>query len=79
MARPPEFVFNIDDKSFQIEAKVIIQLINETVKKKIVSQINRRISSKTKIVLEIWLSENIEPKDINKIVDWIAMSVPLYL
>jgi hypothetical protein len=72
MARPPEFVFNIDDKSFQIEAKVITQLINETVKKKLVSQINRRISSKTKIVFEIWLSENIELKDINKIVDWIC-------
>lgn len=72
MARPSEFVFNIDDKSFQIEAKVITQLINETVKKKLVSQINRRISSKTKIVFEIWLSENIELKDINKIVDWIC-------
>jgi hypothetical protein len=72
LARPPEFVFNIDDKSFQIEAKVIIQLINETVKKKLVSQINRRISSKTNNVFEIWLSENIEPKDVNKIVDWIA-------
>jgi len=72
MASPPEFVFNIDDKSFQIEAKVITQLINETVKKKLVSQINRRISSKTNNVFEIWLSENIEPKDINKIVDWIA-------
>ena len=70
MARPPEFVFNIDDKSFQIEAKVITQLINETVKKKLVSQINRRISSKTNNVFEIWLSENIEPKEINEIVDW---------
>ena len=72
MAKPPEFVFNIGDKSFQIEAKVITQLTNETVKKKLVSQINRRISSKTNNVIEIWLSENIEPKDINKIVDWIA-------
>jgi len=72
LAKPPEFVFNIDDKSFQIEAKVITQLINETVKKKLVSQINRRISSKTNNVFEIWLSENIEPKDVNKIVDWIA-------
>ena len=72
MTRPPEFVFNIDDKSFQIEAKVITQLINETVKKKLVSQINRRISSKTNNVFELWLSENIGPKEINKIVDWIA-------
>ncbi|MEW6672505.1 MAG: hypothetical protein AB1427_12435 [Thermodesulfobacteriota bacterium] len=72
MAKPPEFVFNIDDKSFQIEAKVITQLINETVKKKLVSQTNRRISSKTNNVIEIWLSENIEPRDVNKIVDWIA-------
>jgi hypothetical protein len=72
MARPPEFVFNVDDKPFQIEAKVITQLINETVKKKLVSQIDRRISSKTNNVFEIWLSEIIEPKDINKIVDWIA-------
>jgi hypothetical protein len=72
MARPPEFVFNINDKLFQIEAKVITQLINETVKHKLVSQINRRISSKTNNVFEIWLSENIEPKDINEIVDWIA-------
>ncbi len=70
--RPPEFVFNIDDKSFQIEAKTITQLINETVKKKLISQINRRISSKTKNVFEIWLSENIEPKEINEIVDWIV-------
>ena len=70
---PPEFVFNIDEKTFQIEAKVITQLNNETIKKKIVSQINRRISSKTSNVIEIWLSENIEPKDINKIVDWIAV------
>lgn len=72
MAKPPEFVFNIDDKSFQIEAKVITQLINENVKKKLVSQINRRISSKTNNVFEIWLSENIEPRDINKVVDLIA-------
>jgi len=72
MARPPEFVFNIDDKSFQIEAKVVTQLINETVKKKLVSQINRRISSKTNNVFEIWLSENIESKEVNKIVAWIA-------
>jgi hypothetical protein len=72
MARPPEFVFNIGDKSFQIEAKVITQLINETVKKKLVNQINRRILSKTNNILEIWLSENIEPKDVNNIVDWIA-------
>lgn len=70
--KPPEFAFNIDGKSFQIEAKVITQLINETTKKKIVSQINRRISSKTNNVIEIWLSENIESKDINNIVDWIA-------
>lgn len=72
MARPPEFVFNIDDKHFQIEAKVITQLINETVKKKLVNQIDRRISSKTNNVFEIWLSEIIDPKDINKIVDWFA-------
>jgi len=72
MVKPPEFIFNINNKSFQIEAKVITQLINETVKKKLVSQINRRISSKTNNVYEIWLSENIEPKDINKIVDWIV-------
>lgn len=72
IAKPPEFAFNINDKSFQIEAKVVTQLINETVKKKLVSQINRRISSKTNNVFEIWLSENIEPKDINEIVDWIA-------
>lgn len=72
IAKPPEFVFNINDKSFQIEAKVITQLINETVKKKLVSQINRRISSKTNNIFEVWLSENIEPKDINEIVDWIA-------
>jgi len=70
--KPPEFAFNINDKSFQIEAKVVTQLINETVKKKLVSQINRRISSKTNNVLEVWLSESIEPKDINKIVEWIA-------
>ena len=70
--KPPEFVFHINDKFFQIEAKVITQLINESVKKKIVSQINRQISSKTKNVIEIWLSENIEPKDINEIVDWIS-------
>ncbi len=72
MDRPPEFVFKIDDKIFQIEAKVITQLINETIKKKLVSQINRRISTKTNNVFEIWLSENIESKEINKIVDWIA-------
>lgn len=72
MAKPPEFVFNIDYKSFQIEAKVITQLINENVKKKLVSQINRRISSKTNNVFEIWLSENIEPRDVNEIVNWIA-------
>jgi hypothetical protein len=72
IAKPPEFAFNIDDKSFQIEAKVITQMNNETVKKKLISQINRRISSKTNNVIEIWLSENIEPKDINNIVDWIA-------
>ncbi|MDY6791737.1 MAG: hypothetical protein SWH54_10780 [Thermodesulfobacteriota bacterium] len=70
--RPPEFVFNIDDKPFQIEAKVITQFVNETVKKKLVSQIDRRIASKTNNVFEIWLSEDIEPKDVNKIVDWIA-------
>jgi hypothetical protein len=70
--KPPEFIFDIDEKSFQIEAKVITQLINENVKKKLVSQINRRISSKTKNVIELWLSENIDLKDINKIVDWIA-------
>ncbi|MBW1693451.1 MAG: hypothetical protein JRJ41_04685 [Deltaproteobacteria bacterium] len=70
--KPPEFVFNVNDKSFQIEAKVITQLFNETVKKKLVSQINRRISSKTNNVIEIWLSESIESKDINKIVDWVA-------
>jgi hypothetical protein len=72
MAKPPEFVFNIYDKSFQIEAKVVTQLINETVKKKLVSQINRRICSKTNNVFEIWLSENIEPKEVNEIVDWIC-------
>lgn len=72
MAKPPEFVFNINDKSFQIEAKVITQFINETVKKKIVSQIHRRISSKTNSVFEIWLSENIELIDVNNIVDWIV-------
>ena len=72
LEKPPEFVFHINDKSFQIEAKVITQLINESVKKKLVSQINRQISSKTKNVIEIWLSENIEPKDINEIVDWIT-------
>jgi len=71
--KPPEFIFNIDDKSFQIEAKTITQVINETVKKKLVSQINRQISSRTNNVIEIWLSENIEPKDINKIVAWIAV------
>lgn len=72
LEKPPEFVFHINDKSFQIEAKVITQLINESVKKRLVSQINRQISSKTKNVIEIWLSENIEPKDINEIVDWIT-------
>jgi len=35
MTNPPEFVFNIDGMSFQIEAKVITQLINETVRKKL--------------------------------------------
>lgn len=72
MEKPPEFVFHINNTFFQIEAKVITQLINESVKKKIVSQINRQISSKTKNVIEIWLSENIEPKDINEIVAWIS-------
>ncbi|MHA2218631.1 MAG: hypothetical protein ACXACY_22130 [Candidatus Hodarchaeales archaeon] len=73
MEKPPEFVFRINDQIFQIEAKVISQLINETVKKKLVSQINRQISSKTNNVIEIWLSEGIEPKDINRIVDWIVV------
>ncbi len=70
--KPPDFVFNIDEKSFQIEAKVINQLVNEIVKKKLIGQINRRISSKTNNVIELWLSENIDVKEINKIVDWIA-------
>jgi hypothetical protein len=72
MEKPPEFVFHINDQIFQIEAKVISQLINETVKKKLISQINRQISSKTNNVIEIWLSEDIEQKDINMIVDWIV-------
>lgn len=73
IAKPPEFTFKIKNKLFQIEAKAITQLNNETVKKKLVSQINRRISTLTNKVLEIWLSENIDPKDINTIVEWISV------
>ena len=69
---PPEFRFSIGDQLFQIEAKVITQLVNEEVKKKLVRQINRQISSKTKNVIEIWLSEDIDQKEINSIVDWIS-------
>lgn len=69
---PPEFRFSIGDHLFQIEAKVITQLVNEEVKKKLVRQINRQISSKTNNVIEIWLSEDVDQKEINSIVDWIS-------
>lgn len=72
LSRPPDFTFKIGGISFQIEAKAIIQIINELVKKKIAKQINDRISSKTGNVLEIWLSEDIDPKELNNVVDWIT-------
>jgi hypothetical protein len=49
-----------------------MQVQNEITKKKIVRQINDRISSLTSNVIEIWLSENLEQKELNDAVDWIS-------
>ena len=71
-SKPPDFFLQISDIKFQIEAKAITQITNETIKKKIVKQINNRIGPKTRNLIEIWLSENIEVKKLNSIVDWIT-------
>jgi hypothetical protein len=55
-----------------MQAKVLLQISNEQVKKKIMRQINSRISGFTKNVLEVWLSEDIDVKVLNSVVDWIA-------
>jgi hypothetical protein len=68
----PDFRFKIDGKLFHIEVKTLMQVQNEIVKKKIVMQINERISSLTSNVIEIWLSENLEQKELNHAVDWIS-------
>ncbi len=71
-SKPLDFIFRINDATFHIEVKTITQIINETIKKKIVKQINTRMASKTSNIVEIWLSEDIEPKGINQVVDWIT-------
>ena len=68
----PDFSFKIDNRLFYLQAKVFVQISNEQIKKKIVRQINSRISGTTKNVLEIWLSEDIDVKVLNSVVDWIA-------
>jgi len=69
---PPDFRFEIGNQNFHIEAKTLIQINNEEMKKKIFKQIDDRTSSSTKNVLEICLSEKVEPKDLNRTVDWIV-------
>lgn len=69
---PPDFSFRIDDSLFYVQAKVLVQISNEQVKKKIIRQINSRISGSTKNVLDVWLSEDIDVKELNSVVDWIA-------
>lgn len=69
---PPDFSFRIDNVLFYLQAKVLVQISNEQVKKKIIRQINSRISGRTKNVLEVWLSEDIDVKTLNSVVDWIA-------
>jgi hypothetical protein len=69
---PPDFSFRIDDSLFYVQAKVLVQIGNEEIKKKIIRQINLRISGLTKNVLEIWLSEDIDVKAINSVVGWIT-------
>ena len=70
LKNPPEFRFKIDNYLFHVEAKAITQIFNEVSKKKVVEQINSRISSKTNTVFEIWLSEDIEAKEMNDVIDW---------
>lgn len=69
---PPDFSFKINNCIFYLQAKVLVQISNEQVKKKIIRQINSRISDLTKNVLEVWLSEDIDTKALNPIVDWIT-------
>ncbi|MEE9604497.1 MAG: hypothetical protein V3V70_02905 [Candidatus Scalindua sp.] len=70
LKNPPDFRFKIDNYLFYVEAKAITQIFNELSKKKVVEQINSRISSKTNIAFEIWLSEDIAPKEMNDVIDW---------
>jgi hypothetical protein len=69
---PPDFSFRKDDSLFYVQAKVLVQIGNEEIKKKIIRQINSRISGLTKNVLEVWLSQDIDVKALNSVVDWIA-------
>jgi hypothetical protein len=69
---PPDFSFRIDNSLFYVQAKVLVQIGNEQTKKKIVHQINSRISGLTNNVLEIWLSEDIDAKMLNSVVDWVT-------
>jgi hypothetical protein len=72
IASSPDFRFHLSGKLFHIEVKTLIQALNEETKKKIISQINDRIAPLTNNVIEIWLSENIEPKKLHNVVDWIS-------
>jgi hypothetical protein len=72
IASPPDFRFRIDGKLFHAQVKTLLQIQNEITKKKIIRQINDRISSLTSNAIEIWLSEDLEQKELNIAVDWIS-------
>ena len=69
---PPDFRFRIADKLFHTQVKTILQIHNEQTKKKIIKQVNDRIASLTNNVIEIWLSKNIDQRDLNGVVDWLV-------
>lgn len=69
---PPDFRFRKEGKLFHAEVKTLKQIQNEMTKKKIVKEINNRISKSTSNIIEIWLSENLEEKELNSAVDWIS-------
>ncbi|MCX5818638.1 MAG: hypothetical protein NT047_01780 [Deltaproteobacteria bacterium] len=68
----PDFRFHLDGKLFHAEVKTLMQVLNETTKKKIISEINNRITPLTSNVIEIWLSDNLEQKEQNNAIDWIS-------
>ena len=72
LSYPPDFRFEISNKLFHAQVKTILQIQNEQIKRKIVHQINDRIASLTNNVIEIWLSENLDTRELNNAVDWLV-------